>query len=850
MQRPDRLYDQYAGKAKAEIQRGSGWFPLQPHPVALEPPFESFDRHDVNVWDCYVNGWQQAWEGSLVKKLLQQPIYQPGQSIILPPIQQDDWGKLVAIPVEQFPEDKTTIPRMEQLLLALRRLRHPVAFEICGQGALPEWDFEKSRKLLLQGKPISSAIIGWKPSYTVAQFVAHQSDATLVRSQLLAHYPNSSVTLEGSVDQPYLDAQSQIQDGKAYGATLALERAHVFPLKTFSRLDPDPLGVVLAAFDHLDKEEWALLQILFEPAEQEWAHVVEQAIQDPYQKRPFLEDRQLRQVRDKFSSPLYAVSIRLAAKRQHVFRQLLGWAEQFSNAPDQALTINNMEWDEDGMPDYEREVTAVSLICRWAFRPGMLLSLQEVASLAHLPSESIISERLKTVKSRTKAASTVAPEAGSVVLGENVHRGERRVVRIPAKLRARHCYLAGASGTGKSTLLLNMILQDISAGHGVGLLDPHGDLVRSVLRRIPSNRINDVILFDPADHQFPFALNILEATDESERERIVDETVMALERYFPASWGPRLERILRFTLQTVLHAIPGATLADVEQMLTDEKFRESVIAKTRDPRFLTFWTKQFKFMQKNATDPVLNKLSVFLLSRTVRNIVCQRHAALNFDNLINKRKILLANLSTGLLTEKIAGTFGSFLVTKIVNAAFRRASMPETKRPPWYLYIDEFQAFMNLSVGFERILAEARKYNLVLAGLANQYVGQLSHQVKQAVFGNVGSLVVFRLGVDDAEAVAKELGSFDGGDILNLEVGQAIVRAGSSSSTFNLRTYVEPPKPKHDPTKDIVARCRQQFARPVAVVEAELGAVPEAADMGYEEVGDEGGDPNEDDLVT
>ena len=181
---------------------------------------------------------------------------------------------------------------------------------------------------------------------------------------------------------------------------------------------------------------------------------------------------------------------------------------------------------------------------------------------------------------------------------------------------------------------------------------------------------------------------------------------MSLEKYFPSSWGPRLERILTYTLHTVLDTIPGATLADVERMLIDEDFRADVVAKTKNPRWAQFWIGQFKHMQKNVSDPVLNKLSVFLTSPTVRNIICQRHSAVDFDKVLNSRKIFLANLSTGLLTDKIAGTFGSFLVTKIVNAAFRRARLPETKRVPWYLYVDEFQSFMNLSVGFDRILTE------------------------------------------------------------------------------------------------------------------------------------------------
>jgi len=331
------------------------------------------------------------------------------------------------------------------------------------------------------------------------------------------------------------------------------------------------------------------------------------------------------------------------------------------------------------------------------------------------------------------------------------------------------------------------------------------------------------------DTRFPFALNLLEAADTEERERIVAETLMSLERYFPASWGPRLERILTFTLYMVLEAVPGATLADVERMLIDHEFREEVIQRTQNPRYVAFWDNEFSRMPKNAVDPVLNKLSVFLLNPTVRNIICQRHSAVDFDRLINQGKILLANLSTGLLSEKIAGMFGSFLTSKIVNAAFRRAAIPEERRRPFYLYVDEFQAFMNLSVGFDRILAEARKYKLVLAGLANQYVGQLTSGVRAAIFGNVGTLVTFRLGVDDANLLAKEMGVFTADEILNLDVGETFVRASGSASAFNLTTYPPPPVASSDPSTTILANTRSRFARPKQEVESAFGAQQESA---------------------
>lgn len=850
MQRPERLSDQYHGKAGAELMRGSGWWPLQPHPCRLEPPWNPYHQHSVTPWDCFINGWEAPWEGSPWRRMFsgEEPILPYGKPIVLPEEACHTWDDLVAITVAQFPEDEVTIPKADQLLRTLSKLHRPVAFEICGMGARPQFDMTKAGGLVASGKSISEAIKGWSEPFIVVQFVAHRSDAALLQRQLLAHYPNSAVTVDTDLET---DPGFAISNGRGYGATLALSQGYGFPLRTISRLEPDPLGVALAAMDHLGKDDWALLQILLAPARCPWADTLMKAMTNPYKPDEFIfADLDRKILQEKFASPLFAVSMRVAAGTAGVFRQLLGWAEQFTRPPQQ-LVVNDTAWEGRQFSEEERHTVGWSLTARCTHRPGILLNVEELAGLVHLPGKSVVSNRLRAVKSRTRPAPVVAPEPGSVLLGENIHQGRQRLARIEAKLRARHCYIAGASGTGKSTLLLNLIMQDIANGHGVGLLDPHGDLVKAVLRRIPPARQDDVILFDPADVEFPFALNILDAADDSEQERIVAETVMALERYFPASWGPRLERILTYTIHTVLHALPGATLADVERMLTDEEFRDEVVAKTTDARYLSFWQKQFSCFPKNAVDPVLNKLSVFLLNRTVRNIICQRHAAIDFDQVLNRGKILLANLSTGLLTEKIAGTFGSFLVTKIVNAAFRRARLPEHQRRPWYLYIDEFQAFMNLSVGFERILAEARKYKLILAGLANQYVGQLSVPVRQAVFGNVGTFVVFRLGVDDATIVAKELGVFTAEEILNLNVGEAIARAGSSATAFNIRSYTEPPVPKDDGSQNIVVLNRKHYCRPRQEVEADVGegCVEDPALISGSPNEHPQDDPVEDDLV-
>jgi hypothetical protein len=845
MRQPESPVKQHEGKAFAELHRGSGRWPLQRHPCDIEPPFDPWDRASVSQWDCWVNDWEGAWAVGILGYRTATPRILPGGSTItLPPV---DWGHdyrhLVPIVVEQFPDDEATIPKAQQLLLSMPAIYRPVSFEVIGLGPCTGQN---------GNQPEST-----KPRIVV-QFVVDRGDLENVHHQLLTHYPNSAVLRDKNLSEkgPHdkdMVCAYQLRENSGHAASFCLAEGYCWSLRRLSYLDTDPLAVVTAAMDHLEDHEWAMVQVLFKPSENQWAHTLRSVMADPFcPGRMIFRDISHKVLDEKFSSPLFAVSIRILASQPHVYRHLLGWIEQFS-APPQLLTTT----DDDTEDEFPHSIAA-----RCCYRPGMLLNVEELASIVHLPAKSVISTRLERIKTRTRPAPVEVSEAVGVVLGENIHRGEKRAARIPPALRARHCYVAGASGTGKSTLLLNMILQDIQAGQGVGLLDPHGDLVNAVLRRIPKDRVDDVILFDPSDEEFPFALNILEAKDESERERIVNETVMSLERYCPASWGPRLERILTYTIYTALEAITGATLGDIERMLTDPIFRDEVVGRATSPRLLQFWQNEFSYFPKNAVDPVLNKLSVFLMSRTVRNIICQRNSAINFDEVINGGKILLANLSTGLLTEKIAGTFGSFLVTKIVNAAFRRARLPEHQRRPWYLYVDEFQAFMNLSVGFDRILAEARKYNLVLAGLANQYVGQLSPAVRQAIFGNVGVMVVFRLGVDDASIAAKEMGVFTAEEILNLELGEAIARAGGSATAFNIRTHPPCAPPSENWSACILARNREQFAQPRSVVEMQFATSPSqnAPSVGtHSKSGgkrrrsprsDEIMDPADDDLVT
>lgn len=838
MRIPRSRHQQRVAHCHGEVHRGCGAWPFVGPGSPLEPPFEPFARSAITEWDLSVSGFDAPYQGRFVDQLKRLFLPLRAARTHVCSVDRQRGGALNVVLFRPYHEDEATPANAQQLLSVLGSSREPIAFEVfgVGQGSRPSFG----------------------PARIETRFVAGRTDLQLLKAQLHGLYPRSAVE---SHQVGFRDSDHQFQSclqGDPDGSDpilvtpVCLEAPYCFPIRTFATGPTDPLGALVAAMERLGKNEWALLQVLFHRARHPWAENLRLACQDPYKPRQFLvPGLDQRALSDKLHVPLYAASVTLAANRQRVLSDLASFINQYQG-PHSRLALRNHSgrWSAEGFPRPDDWRDAI--LARQVLAPGMLLNAEELAGIVCVPSAKLPADRLLRVASQTRQAPATAPTPGLVRIGQNVHQGRASQVAIPADIRARHCYIAGATGTGKSTLLANMMVQDIAAGHGVGLLDPHGDLFKFILRHVPRNRVDDVVLFDASDTDFPFALNILEARDDAERERIVSETILSLERYFPASWGPRLEQILQYAIRTVLHAIPSATLADVERLLTDEEFRGETLQRTTDPRLLSFWTTQFKFFPKNAIDPVLNKLSVFLLDRHVRNIICQRRSAVDFDRLLNQGKILLVNLSTGLLTEKVAGILGSSIVTKLVSAAFRRAALPANQRRPWHLYIDEFQNFVNLSgVGFERILTEARKQGLTLTA-ANQHVGQLSQGVRQAIFGNVGSLIAFRLGVQDAQSLARELGVFTDQDILNLGVGQAIARVGGSGSAFNLHTYTEPSAPFDDPSRRITALARQRYAKPRLEVERELAPVAESAehppDTPHRD--DEPSDPQEDDLVT
>jgi len=412
---------------------------------------------------------------------------------------------------------------------------------------------------------------------------------------------------------------------------------------------------------------------------------------------------------------------------------------------------------------------------------------------------------------------------------QTTFRNEMRRFGIKRDDRRRHMYLLGKTGMGKSTLQENMIIGDIRAGHGVAVVDPHGDLVEKIIEYIPEHRIDDVVYFNPSDMEYPIAFNVIEQVEPHFRHLVASGLIGVFQKLWADSWGPRLEYILRNTILAVLDH-PDSTLLSVTRMLADKDFRKKVISTIQDPVVKSFWTKEFAgYADKFASEaiaPIQNKVGQFLSSPLIRNIVGQPQSSINIREIMDKRKILIMNLSKGRIGEDNSALLGAIMITKIQLAAMSRVDTPQDARQDFHLYVDEFQNFATDS--FASILSEARKYHLNLI-MANQYIEQLEEKVRNAVFGNVGTFVIFRVGAMDAEFLAPEFApTFTEEDIVNIAKYEFYIKLmidGIASDPFSAQGL--PPLMAEDKTNNlesIIHSSRTKYSRDKNMVEEQIAA--------------------------
>ncbi len=475
-----------------------------------------------------------------------------------------------------------------------------------------------------------------------------------------------------------------------------------------------------------------------------------------------------------------------------------------------------------------------------------LLNVAELATIYHLPNNTVKTPNIYWVKSKKLEPPNDLPkptnEKGSdtTLLGVTNFRGLRQPFGIKTLDRRRHMYIIGKTGMGKTTIIENMVFSDIMAGRGVGVVDPHGDLADAVLDFVPSWRTNEVIIVDPSDREWPIAFNMLENIDPSLNTIVASGLVGIFKKIYGHSWGPRLEHILRNVILSLLE-YPGTTMLGIPRILQDAKFRAQVVRKIQDPLVKSFWVNEFDKLdprqRTEAISPILNKVGQFLSSPIIRNILGQVKSKVDLRFAMDNKKIVIVNLSKGKIGEDNSSLMGAMMITKFQIDAMSRSNIPEKDRVDFYLYVDEFQNFATDS--FATILSEARKYKLNL-NMANQYIAQMSEEVRDAVFGNVGSIVSYQVGVDDAEYLSQQFSEeVTPVDLTNLSKFTAYSRIlvdGMPTKTFSFDALPPPKVEDEEGRREKVIRlARERYCVSRDIVEDKINRWSKTAEIGEPE---------------
>ncbi len=687
---------------------------------------------------------------------------------------------------------------------------------------------------------------------------------TFVEGQIYSQYPTVQIR---EADEDYVTHERD--HSVTYTSDITLTENEVLPIKTFQSFEVDPLAGItgtLAKLETTGDEMW--VQILARPIADDWHKTTETwakgvkqgktssttkylgwlpAVLEALWKPPEvsekvtiakeLSDRDKTRISEagtKATKLGYQVKIRVAylgESQEHARQQLqaiVGTFKQYNSTNLNGFKASGATFSKEALIPYRQ---------RQFGSGGFILNIEELASVFHLPHTNVETPNIVWASSKTAEPPAKLPiVTGNPAIDENMSafgltnfRGINHQFGMLRSDRSRHLYIIGQTGAGKSGLLELFALSDIFHGQGYAIIDPHGDLAVDNMKFIPGSRLKDVVYFNPADTAFPVGFNPLEVTNPDQKNNISSEVIGVMKRMFGESWGPRLEYILRFTILALLDR-PSTTMLDIARMLTDKKFRKETLSYCKDSVVLQFWNVEYaswneKF-QAEAIAPVLNKVGAFTANPIIRNIIGQPKSTFNIREIMDEGKILIVNLSKGLIGEDNASILGSFLVTKIQLAAMSRSDIPNIEdRRPFYLYVDEFQNFATDS--FATILSEARKYALNLT-VANQYIGQMSETVRDAVFGNVGSMISFRVSADDAPMLGKQFEpQFEPGDLLQMHNRHFIINMvinGEKVPAFSATTLKLPPE-QIDNSALIIEHSRRLYSRQRADVEAEINSL-------------------------
>ena len=584
-----------------------------------------------------------------------------------------------------------------------------------------------------------------------------------------------------------------------------LRESHFFPIRADFKVDP--YGSLFGAISSLAESEFAGLQALFAPVRHNWRENILTAAKSEFDpaKSAFHDLPNLPKLADeKAGKPLYAVSARVIASSNEIVGRLEGFWRQFDG--------------ENGFIALRCNYPRSSATERTTYSTGMLLNSKEVAALIHMPSSEVLSASVE-MAGRGTAPPPMATRKILIPLGTNYQKGTETSAGIPEEELVKHTIVVGKSGEGKSTLIVHQLTAMAESGHSFIFIDPAGDTARILLGLIPQYRKNDVVFFDPADTEFPPGFNVLESVDDRDRQLLCSDLLASLENYYRDAWGPRMAMILRNDINLLLNTPGEKTLLDVPRVLMDKHYREALLDNVDDPTILNFWRNIYANLSKGAAEPVLNKLSEFLDNPLVRNIVAQPNLV-DINRIMQENKLVIASLSRGLLGDDAANLLGSFLLARCRIATLSRASLPPQERPLTGIVIDEAHNYASTRANANilvSMLSEARKYRVALV-LATQFLSQLHQSALAAILGNVSTIITFRVGIPDAHTMERELGKFTIEDLLNLNVGECVVRMGRTESSFNVK--VPPPKtPDTCLAEGVIKISRDKYCQPRKAVE-------------------------------
>ncbi len=702
--------------------------------------------------------------------------------------------------------------------------------------------------------------------------VAPKEHGRYIEQQIHAHYPDALIE---KVD----DYNVFTPDSNIFSSYLKTQKGFVYPIKTYTKMESDPMNSILNVMSKLEEDESMILQVLVRSAKGSWHRKISEVVrkvnsgkslkealagsgtnktlafvssvaneaslrpkkQDQQvpdnqpQKLSSMEEEMLKNIEEKNSKAGLDVNLRIIVSTKNS-----GNGNVYLNNIASAFnTYNYFEYGNNFRHRILKKNTKIIndfIYRRFDEKLSFLLNTEELTSIYHFPSKNTEIPNIAWLTARQAPAPTNIPTEG-ILLGHNEYRGVRKEIRVKRNDRRRHSYIIGKSGGGKSVFIADKAIQDILNGEGVCVLDPHGDLVEDILKRIPPERAEDVILFSPADVERPMGLNIIEYDERYPEQKtfVINELIKIFDKLYDlkSSGGPMFEQYMRNALLLIM-ADPesGSTLMEIPKVMADADFRKMKLEKCKDKTVVDFWQKQAEkaggeAALANVVPYITSKLTQFVSNDIMRPIIGQQDSAFNVRDIMDKQKILLVDLSKGKIGEMNASLLGLILVGKILMAALSRTDMAEKDRKDFYLYIDEFQNFTTDSIA--TILSEARKYGLNLI-IAHQYLGQLGKEdtsIRDAVFGNVGSWYVLKIGSEDAEVLEKEFApTFNQFDLINIPAHTCYAKLlidGTASVPFSMKTlWPIPGIERPELVEKIKTLSRLKYGQDRSIIDAEI----------------------------